>query len=165
MIIFLLGMPASGKSTLAKKIAEKCPYKVIDLDSYIEERYQKKIPEIFNEGGESLFRKLESESLKELNFDEKTIVSTGGGTPCFYDNMEFILKRGVAVFLDTPLAIILERITENISQRPMFYGKTPEAIRKQLEELYHQRKPFYQKAHYQINNESDFFELKLIKDI
>jgi shikimate kinase len=165
MIIFLVGMPASGKSTLAKKIAEQYPFKLIDLDSYIEEKYQKKIPEIFNEGGESFFRQLESESLKELNFDGKMIISTGGGTPCFYDNMEFILNKGIAIFLDTHLTVILDRVSENISQRPMFQGKIKETIQKQIEELYQQRKPFYQKAHYQINNESDFFELELIKNI
>jgi shikimate kinase len=165
MILFLVGMPASGKSTLAKKIAEKYPFLLVDLDNYIQEKYQKTIPEIFLEGGESLFRELETKSLKELNLIQNTIVSTGGGTPCFYDNMDFIMNRGLAIFLDTPLTKISERISKDISQRPMFQGKTLEDIQKQLENLYQQRKLFYQKAHYRIIKEEDFFELELIKNI
>lgn len=165
MIIFLVGMPASGKSTLAKKIAEKYHFAFIDLDSFIEEKYQQTIPEIFTEGGETLFRKLESEALKELIFIENMVVSTGGGTPCFYNNMDFITEKGITIFLDTPISIIVERICQNTSLRPMFQGKTHDIIQKQIEELYQQRKGFYQKAHYQITNESDFFELELIKNI
>jgi shikimate kinase len=165
MIVFLVGMPASGKSTLAKKIAEIYNFTVVDLDNLIEKKYQKTIPQIFAEEGEFLFRKLESQSLKELIFNKNMVISTGGGTPCFYDNMEFIIEKGIAIFLDTPLSTIIDRICQNISQRPIFQGKTQEAVQKQLEELYKQRKPFYQKAHYQIMNELDFFELELIKNI
>jgi len=163
MILFLVGMPASGKSTLAQKIAIGYPFEIVDLDKYIEKTNTKTIQNIFLESGEEEFRKLEAKALRELGYTQKNlVVATGGGTPCFHGNMDFILQTGTVVFLDTPLEIILQRIQENQTERPMFQGKSPETIHTQLRTLYEYRKPFYQKAHYHILNEDDFFELNIL---
>jgi len=151
--IFLIGMPAVGKSTLGKQIAQKYSLQFIDMDKYIEKIQGKSISEIFSEKGEAFFRQIEAESLKELTKTQNTVIATGGGTPCFYDNMSLMLERGKVVFLDFPLEQISNRISQNPQSRPMFVGKTSTQIASKIQELYTHRRLYYQKAHYTFQNE------------
>ena len=151
--IFLIGMPAVGKSTLGKQIAQKYSLQFIDMDKYIEKIQGKSISEIFSEKGEAFFRQIEAESLKELTKTQNTVIATGGGTPCFYDNMSLMLERGKVVFLDFPLEQISNRIGHNSQSRPMFVGKTSTQIASKIQELYTHRRLYYQKAHYTVQNE------------
>ncbi|MFN3315349.1 MAG: shikimate kinase, partial [Raineya sp.] len=134
--IFLVGMPAVGKSTLGKKIAQKYSLQFIDLDKYIENAQKKSIPEIFETSGEAFFRKLEAENLAEVVQIKNAIVATGGGTPCFYDNMSLMLQVGKVVFLDFSLELIIERISQNNLARPMFAGKSKKEISEKIKNLY-----------------------------
>ena len=121
--IFLVGMPGSGKSTMAKFICSELSFLYIDLDIEIENHSKKTISEIFEQDGEDYFRKLESKILLDIiNKKKKFVLATGGGTPCFNDNMNLILNNGISIFLDTSLDLIIERVSRN-TKRPMFQNK------------------------------------------
>ena len=100
MRIFLTGYMGAGKTTLGKAFAREMNVPFIDLDWYIEERFHKSIRELFTERGEASFRELERNMLHEVGEFEDVVVSTGGGTPCFFDNMEYMNGCGQTVFLD-----------------------------------------------------------------
>lgn len=157
--IFFVGMPAVGKSTLGKQVAQKYQLKFIDLDEYIENNQGKSIRKIFQELGENYFRQVEAESLEIVAKMQNVLVATGGGTPCFHNNMKLMLQKGQVVFLDFSLDILVERITNNNSVRPMFVGKKKFEIAKQIEELYKKRLSHYLLAHYVVKDEKQFWEL------
>lgn len=98
--IFLTGYMGAGKTTLGKAFARKLNIPFIDLDWYIEERFHKTVGELFTERGEAGFRELERNMLHEVAEFENVVISTGGGAPCFYDNMEFMNRTGKTVFLN-----------------------------------------------------------------
>ena len=108
--IYMLGMPSSGKSTLGRQLAKELNYDFIDLDKRIEVIEGKRIPEIFSIEGEEYFRKVESEQLRKIPSDNKLVIATGGGTPCFNDNMAFIKSSGISIFLDVAPDNLEERM-------------------------------------------------------
>jgi len=145
--IFLVGMPASGKTTLGKEIAQEKGFQFIDLDNYIEEKNQTSIKNIFETQGEESFRKLERDALEDMLKFEKVIVATGGGTPCFFDNMEFINENGQSIFLNNSLETLVDRIlNDKTEHRPLYQNKSREELLDFLEKLYLKRSPFYKKA-------------------
>lgn len=154
-MFFLIGMPASGKSTLARKVANKLNWQAVDLDQEIEKKSQKSISQIFAKEGEPFFRKIEAEALRKIPIEPEKIVATGGGTPCFHQNLDYMLERGKVIFLNVPLSVILERILAQKLQRPMFVRKTDAEIQDFLERLYQERLPFYEKAHFRITECSE----------
>ena len=156
--IFLVGMPAVGKSTLGKQVAQKYNLQFIDLDKYIEDKQGKPISEIFEEEGEATFRKLEAENLAIVAQMQDVIVATGGGTPCFYDNINLMLQAGVVIFLDFSLELIIERISQNNLVRPMFAGLDKPEIAEKIKDLYQKRLPYYSLSHYSFKSEKDFLE-------
>lgn len=161
MRIFLTGMPGSGKSTCGKLLAEQLNFPFFDLDVEIETREGKTITSIFEQDGETYFRQVESDVLKSTVEDnEKIILSTGGGTPCFMDNLEFMKRNGNMIFLDIPLETLVERLKEK-DDRPLL--KTEKELKDRLEELYDKRIAVYRKADYIVNS---FEELKdLVREL
>lgn len=146
--IFLTGMPGSGKSTLGKQLAGHLRYRFIDLDEAIEQEEGKTIAGIFQEKGENGFRQVESAVLKKHLTLQKVVVATGGGTPCFFDNMDAINRSGVSIYLDVPVSTLKDRLhLSNIAQRPKLAGA--KALSHTLSETLSGRKPFYEKATYQ----------------
>jgi shikimate kinase len=151
----------SGKTKLGKELAEKLSCKFIDLDEEImcETRYM--ITDFFDEFGEAAFREKEREILLKLVIGNSkgTILSTGGGTPCYKDNMEIMNKAGVTVFLDVPVETILERVKHHIQSRPMLKNvpaeKLPEFIRRHLES----RMKFYSRAKIIIKGEHSMIDV------
>lgn len=114
--IFLIGFMGSGKSTAGRRLASQLNWSFIDLDEKIEKMEGMKIADIFSLKGESYFRKVETKALKDLRFEKDTVISTGGGTPCFGDNMDFMLSSGLTIYLrmsPASLKIRLERSPEN----------------------------------------------------
>ena len=101
--IFLVGYMGAGKTTLGRALAKATGMQFIDLDCYIEERFRKTIAQIFAEKGEEHFRDLERRMLHEVGEFEDVIISTGGGTPCFFDNIEYMNSQGTTVYLDVPV--------------------------------------------------------------
>ena len=135
-----------GKTTIGKALAKQMGCTFYDLDWYIEERFHTKIPEIFARDGEEHFRDLEKRMLHEVAEFEDTVVACGGGTPCYFDNMDYMNSRSTTIYLQATADTILEHLSMSRGRRPLLEGKTPEEldayVRKQLSE----REPYSHKA-------------------
>ncbi len=138
----------SGKTTLGRELAASLNESFIDLDKYLEEKYFKSIPKIFEEEGEAEFRKKEQHCLKEVSEFEDVIIATGGGAPCFFDNMDVMNQTGYCVFLDVPSEELANRLKQAKIERPLIKGKSPEELVDFINEMMDKRRPFYEKAKY-----------------
>ena len=134
---------------IIREAVQNVPF--IDLDWYIEERFHKSIRELFTERGEASFRELERNMLHEVGEFEDVVVSTGGGTPCFFDNMEYMNGCGQTVFLDVHPDILFRRLRVAKQQRPILQGKTDEDLRTFIVEALDKREPFYSQARYRFD--------------
>lgn len=144
--IFLIGYMGAGKTTLGKAFAREMGLNFIDLDWYIEERYHKTVQQLFSERGEEGFRELERKMLHEVAEFEDVIVSAGGGTPCFFDNMEYMNTCGDTVFLDVASEVLFHRLKVARQQRPLLANKSDEELMNFICEALQKRHPFYSKA-------------------
>lgn len=152
--MFIVGYMACGKTTFGRALAKHTGAEFIDLDFYIEQRFRKSINEIFAEKGEEEFRRLEAAMLREVGEFENVIISCGGGTPCFHDNMDYMLSRGDVIWLQTSTERITKRLIINSSRRPLMRGKTPEEIRKAVEEGLKNRECHYSRANIHFSGEN-----------
>ena len=146
--IFLIGYMGAGKTTLGRALAEALGVEFIDLDCHIEERFHKTISQIFAEKGEEEFRNIEKRMLHEVGEFENVIISTGGGTPCFFDNVEYMNTQGTTVFLDVPVERLFIRLSIARSKRPLIKEKNDEELRTFIAEQLQKRQPHYSKAMY-----------------
>lgn len=149
--IFLTGYMGAGKTTLGKAFARELDVPFIDLDWYIEERFHKSIRELFTERGEASFRELERNMLHEVSEFEDVVISTGGGTPCFFDNMDYMNSCGQTVFLDVHPDVLFNRLWVATHQRPILQGKTDGQLRAFIVEALDKRAPFYSQARYRFD--------------
>ena len=163
--IVLVGMPGSGKSTLGKVLAEKLNWKFFDLDDLIEKAAGIPIATIFPTHGEGYFRDLESSVLENVLIkDEGFVLATGGGAPCYNENMDLINQNSVSVYLDVPLNNILDRLTNTeLAIRPLFSGLDTYQITLKLKDMHSQRSPFYEKAKIKLRGEDNSPELLIAK--
>jgi shikimate kinase len=145
-IIYIIGFMGSGKSTAGKKLASLLNWTFIDLDKNIEEYTRKSIPEIFSQYGESYFRDLESHLLRNLETHSHTIISTGGGTPCHSDNMDFMLDTGITIYLKLTPGQLLSRLSESKGGRPLLKDLKPEELHSFIEKKLAERKGWYDKS-------------------
>ncbi|WMI65601.1 shikimate kinase [Aestuariibaculum sp. YM273] len=150
MILILVGYMASGKSTLGRILAEKLDYDFLDLDDYIEDQEQASISSIFKNKGEIYFRKAETKYLKEL-LETKTdlILSLGGGTPCYSNNMQIILDAPNAnsVYLKASIPTLVNRLKGEKGKRPLVaHIKTDEELTEFIGKHLFERSPFYSQA-------------------
>ncbi len=153
--IFLIGMPSSGKSTLGRQIAKTLGYDFVDLDTRIETSEGKKVSEIFALNGEEYYRKVENQQLKKIQKDDKLVIATGGGTPCFYDGLEYIKNNGISIFLDVKPEMIVERMrVSKKNERPLFDLES-ENLLKEVTEKYNNRLQIYQQADITIEGDTD----------
>lgn len=146
--IFLTGYMGSGKTTLGRALATAMDIPFIDLDHYIEQRYRKTISQLFAERGEEGFREIERKILHEVGEFEDVIISTGGGTPCFFDNIEYMNAQGTTVYLDVPVERLFIRLSIARSKRPLIKEKNDEELMTFIEEQLAKRAPHYSKAQY-----------------
>ena len=151
--IFLIGYMGAGKTTLGKAFARAMGLTFVDLDWYIEERYHKTVRQIFEERGEDGFRELEKRMLHETGEFEDVVISVGGGTPCFFDNMDYMNSVGQTVFLDVDVKVLFRRLKVAKQQRPLLANKTDEELMTFIVEALQKRLPFYSKAKYVFNGE------------
>lgn len=152
MKIFLVGMPGSGKTTLGRQLAKAIQVPFIDLDKEIEKKEQKTVPEIFKDHGEGYFREAESRMLKEYALsDQKFVLATGGGAPCFHNGIDIINEHGVSVFLDVPVHEILRRIGLQ-EGRPLLESSDLNEREARLNALFDTRIQFYMRAHITLEN-------------
>lgn len=149
--IFLTGYMGAGKTTLGKAFAHQMNIPFIDLDWYIEERFHKTVGELFAERGETGFRELERNLLHEVAEFENVVISTGGGTPCFFDNMEFMNRMGKTVFLDVHPDVLFRRLRVAKQQRPILQGKQDDELKAFIVQALEKRAPFYRQAQYIFN--------------
>jgi len=145
MIIFLVGYMGCGKSTKAKQLAHRLECPVIDLDAEIVNKSGKTIAEYFEAYGESGFRDYESEMLKSYPYPETCVVATGGGLPCFFDNMDWMNNRGLTIYLQMTPAALVSRLF-NRQKRPLIKDLNDEELFVFIEEKLKERDPFYTKA-------------------
>jgi shikimate kinase len=151
--IFLVGMPSSGKSTLGRKLARALSYRFVDLDKLIVKDQKKSIPDIFREHGETYFREVESRILHQTRPDQWLVVATGGGAPCFYNNMDFIKSTGISIFINVPPAELAQRIIQHgKDDRPLLSGIT--GLEQELEMRLRDRLPYYTRADFTVTRET-----------
>lgn len=146
--IVLIGYMCVGKTTVGKALAQRLGCTFYDLDWYIEERFHTSIGNIFAEKGESHFRNLEQRMLHEVAAFENVVVACGGGTPCFFDNMDYMNSCSYTVYLRATADTILKHLSINRGKRPLLEGKTPEQLSKYVQEQLSQREPYYLMAQY-----------------
>jgi Shikimate kinase len=147
MRIFLIGYMGCGKTTVGKRLANKLGLRFVDLDSYIEEKYGKTVAEQFEEAGESGFREREREAVSDVctQFDD-ILVSTGGGAPCFFDNMERMKATGVTIYLKMTAMALASRLKEARKSRPLLRDKTKEELIAYIAKTLNEREPYYEQA-------------------
>lgn len=150
MIVFLVGFMGCGKSTKAKQLANRLNCAVIDLDAEIVKKVGISIAQYFAEFGEAAFRKLESDTLKIYPYPETCVVATGGGLPCFFDNMDWMNAKGQTVYLQMTPAQLVSRLG-NREKRPLIKGMDDEQLLAFIEMKLVERNPFYNKAKLIIN--------------
>jgi len=152
MKIVLLGYMASGKSAVGRLLAKTKNLNFIDLDNYIEQKENNSISAIFSKKGEIYFRKREAEYLKEiLNLDIDCIISLGGGTPCYGNNMQLILENATSFYLNASIATIFNRLKHETSQRPLVAAIGEANLQEYIAKHLFERNLFYQKAKYTIS--------------
>lgn len=150
MRIYLIGYMGCGKSTLGKKLAKHAGLQFIDMDHYIEKRNCKTVPQIFAEDGEAEFRKKERKALEELSEFSNVVIATGGGAPCFFDNVELMNRTGKTIYLNIDPKILADRLMKSKTERPLIKGKSKEELVAFIDETLKKRNEFYLRAHYRI---------------
>lgn len=155
-VVFLLGMPMSGKSKLGKALARDKQCAFIDTDREIEKHSKQSIPDLFHQHGETYFRKLEQEWLQNFDASRPAVIATGGGMPCYFDNMKILKSKGLTVYINLSPGIIASRASLSVN-RPLFMGKSPEELKQFIHQLLDERNPFYLQSHiiWSHDNESE----------
>ncbi|MGF7214018.1 shikimate kinase [Spirosoma lacussanchae] len=144
--IFLIGMPSSGKSTVGKRMADALRCRFVDTDKMIVREEGRSIADIFATDGEAYFREAERRVLRTIRPGQSLVVSTGGGMPCFHDNMAYINATGLSVFLDVPVETLVRRmLAHNTDDRPLYRPNDPELLTT-LQQRYQDRLLFYRQA-------------------
>ncbi|HKI87786.1 MAG TPA: shikimate kinase [Draconibacterium sp.] len=162
MRIYLIGYMGCGKSTLGRRLSKHAGLQFIDMDNYIEERNYKTIPQIFAEEGEAEFRKKERKALEELAEFTDIVIATGGGAPCFFDNIDVMNRTGKTIYLNIDPGILADRLMNSKTERPLIKGKSREELVAFIDETLRRRNGFYKQAHYQIT-QPDISLSKLMK--
>jgi shikimate kinase len=143
----------SGKSTAGKKLASLLDYTFIDLDNMIENETDHTIAEWFS-AGESKFREIESMVLRQTDDFKNSVISTGGGTPCFHDNMQWMNENGVTVYIKMSTGGLFHRLIYSKTTRPLLAGKTDVELMEFITESLKEREFFYSQAHYTFKGEN-----------
>ncbi|MGN1229240.1 MAG: shikimate kinase [Prevotella sp.] len=144
--IILIGYMGAGKTTVGKALAKEMGLQFYDLDWYIESRMRKTVPQIFAERGEEGFRQIERNMLHEVAEFEDVILSCGGGTPCFFDNMDYMNGQGDTIYLKADPEVLYKHLLMGKTERPLLKNKTPEQLIDFIKEQLEKREPFYTKA-------------------
>ena len=141
----------AGKTTIGKALSKELGIIFYDLDWYIESRMRKTVSEIFAERGEEGFRKIEYNMLHEVAEFEDVIISCGGGTPCFFDNMDYLNQQGQTVYLKAEPEVLYKHLQMAKVERPLLKGKSKEELLTFIKEQLEKREPFYTKARYTLD--------------
>jgi shikimate kinase len=151
MRIFLIGFMGSGKSTVGKRIALRLNYSFIDMDRVIENEAGMPINRIFDEKGEDEFRRMEHELVLKISKMKKVVVSTGGGVPCFFNNMEIINKNGISIYLKMTPEDLLKRLKGSKYERPLIRDLSTAELADYITEKLREREPYYLKSKHVVD--------------
>ncbi|GAB5553293.1 MAG: shikimate kinase [Saprospiraceae bacterium] len=153
--IYLTGFMGSGKSTIGQLLAKELAYQWIDLDDLIIARNKMSIAKVFSKYGERFFRKEEATVLRNTQNIEKAIISTGGGTPCFENNMTWINQHGLSIFIDPAIPVLLGRLLQGQDKRPLLRDKNPFELEVFIRQKLAERRPVYEQAHLHYTQEEE----------
>jgi shikimate kinase len=151
MKIYLVGYMGSGKSTLGRDISHSLGFPWIDLDNEFEAKYKICIPDFFEKYGEATFRELEHKLLEDISVIPKCIVSTGGGTPCFHNNMALMNQTGITVYLSVLPEVLISRIGPSAVKRPLFHKMEGKDLLQNVEQHLKSREVYYKQARLTID--------------
>lgn len=149
--IILMGYMGSGKTTVGRALAQSLGRPFYDLDWYIESRMRKTVKQIFDERGEDGFRTIERNMLHEVAEFEDVVISLGGGTPCFFDNIDYLNQQGETVYLKCTPDVLAKHLSMGKTVRPLLLGKSPEEVRVFIEEQLQKREAFYKQAKHTVD--------------
>lgn len=144
--IILIGYMGAGKTTVGRALAKELGLQFYDLDWYIEARMRKTVPQIFAARGESGFREVERNMLHEVAEFEDVVLSCGGGTPCFFDNIEYLNLQGDTVYLKAMPEVLYSHLKMGKVERPLLKNKTHDEMREFIAQQLSQREPYYLEA-------------------
>lgn len=150
-LVFLVGFMGCGKTSWGRKFSAALGYKFIDLDHELEARAGMTIPEYFTTHGEDAFRKLESDILKTTPYQTNTVVSTGGGLPVFFDNMDWMNKHGKTLYIQLSPKALAGRLENAKTQRPVLQGKKGDELVELITQKLAEREQHYLKASHHIS--------------
>ena len=161
--IILIGYMGAGKTTVGKALAKELRMPFYDLDWYIESRMHKTVKAIFDERGEAGFRKIEHNMLHEVAEFEDIIISCGGGTPCFFDNIDYMNRQGETVYLKATPEVLYGHLKMGKTIRPLLLNKTAAEVQVFIREQLAQREPYYSKAKHvlDVNLLDDYEKIKI----
>ncbi len=165
MRIYLVGYMGCGKSTIGRQVAEILSFNFIDLDKFIEERHFKSVPTIFAEEGEAAFREKEKLALLEVSQFEDIVIGTGGGAPCFFDNMDFMNANGVTIYIAPETEVLATRLLNSKTERPLIAGKKRAELITFINQALIIRAPFYEKATITIRDQQDLDPQFVVSEI
>lgn len=148
MTLFIIGFMGAGKTTLGKELAAFLEIPFIDLDACIVESQKRSIAEIFDAEGQDQFREIEHETLKSLiaSSTEDRIIATGGGAPCFHDNMKLMNESGITIYLRPPIAELVERLLPQKAHRPLIRDVPNDELKEFIGQFLAKREPYYLQA-------------------
>ena len=149
--IILIGYMGAGKTTIGKALAQELGITFYDLDWYISNRMRKTIAQIFEERGEDGFRQIERNMLHEVAEFEDVVISCGGGTPCFFDNIDYMNQQAPVVYLKAKPEVLYKHLSMSKNDRPLLRGKSQEELITFIREQLEKREPFYTKATYSLD--------------
>lgn len=144
--IYLIGYMGAGKTTVARRLANRLGCEVYDTDAMLEEKYKISVDDFFHKYDEPLFRKLETEILQSTESLENVVISTGGGTPCFNDNIAWMNEHGTTVFLRISPQSAVDRLLHSKKKRPLTENKSEQELTEYVQNHYASRLPFYEQA-------------------
>jgi Shikimate kinase len=145
-IIYIIGFMGSGKTTAGKKLASLLGWSFIDLDKRVEEYAGKTIAEIFSQSGEDYFRIIETQLLRNLKMCTKTVISTGGGTPCYIDNMDYMIETGLTIYLKLTPAELKSRLSQSKGKRPLIKDLDQNELTTFIKEKLAVREKWYERS-------------------
>jgi shikimate kinase len=164
MRVFLVGFMASGKSSVGKKLSKKIGLPFMDLDSFIEEKYNSTIRSIIYDKGMDKFREIEKESLETLiNENKNILVSAGGGTPYYFDNMKRMNEAGETIYLEVDVPTLVDRLMHAKQDRPLIWGKSREDLTIYANDLFGKREKYYQEAKHTVSGKN--FNMEALIDL
>lgn len=164
--IILIGYMGAGKTTVGKALAERLGMPFYDLDWYIQSRMRRTVKQLFDERGEEGFRKVEQTMLHEVAEFENIVLSCGGGTPCFFDNMDYLNRQGETCYLKAAPEVLYGHLSMGKTVRPLLLNKTPEEVRLFIRDQLKVREPFYSKAKHtlDVNLLDNYAKIKISVD-